>query len=56
MKAVQYLAFGKSDVMQLAEVNKPVISNENEVLIKVIATAVNPLDIKIRMGFMEIRL
>jgi NADPH:quinone reductase-like Zn-dependent oxidoreductase len=53
MKAVQCLAFGKSDVIQLAEVNKPVISNENEVLIKVIATAVNPLDIKIRMGFME---
>ncbi len=52
MKAIQYTAFGKSDVLKLNQVDKPVIK-EDEVLVKVKATTVNPLDIKIRSGNMQ---
>lgn len=53
MKAIQYTAFGQSDVIQLTTIDKPTITHDNEVLIEVKAATVNPLDIKIRMGFME---
>ena len=52
MKAIQYTAFGKSDVLELKQVEKPVMKND-EVLIKVKATTVNPLDMKIRSGNMQ---
>ncbi len=52
MKAIQYKAFGKSDVLELIQVAKPRIQ-ENEVLIKVKATTINPLDMKIRSGDMQ---
>jgi len=53
MKAIQYNAFGKSDVIELAEIAKPVITHDDEVLIKVKAATVNPFDIKVRSGFMQ---
>jgi NADPH:quinone reductase-like Zn-dependent oxidoreductase len=53
MQSIQYQSFGQSDVLALAEVAQPQISNDNEVLIQVKAASVNPLDIKIRMGFMQ---
>ncbi len=53
MQAIQYQSFGQSDVLVLTEVAQPQISNENEVLIQVKAASVNPLDMKIRMGFMQ---
>ncbi len=53
MKTIQYTAFGKSDVITIAEVPSPEISNENQVLIRVKAASVNPLDMKIRMGYMQ---
>ena len=53
MQTIQYQSFGQSDVLALAEVAQPQISNDNEVLIQVKAASVNPLDIKIRMGFMQ---
>ncbi|TAE02869.1 MAG: NADP-dependent oxidoreductase, partial [Bacteroidetes bacterium] len=53
MKAIQYKNFGASDVITVAEVSQPVISNENDLLIQVKAASVNPLDIKIRMGYMQ---
>jgi NADPH:quinone reductase-like Zn-dependent oxidoreductase len=53
MKAIQYNAFGNSDVITLNEIPTPEIKNGNEILIKVKAASVNPLDIKIRMGFMQ---
>ncbi len=53
MKAIQYKNFGNSDVIILAEVSQPVISNENDLLIQIKAASVNPLDIKIRMGYMQ---
>lgn len=53
MKAIQYNAFGNSEVMEVIEIPIPKINNENEVLIKVTAASVNPLDIKIRSGYMQ---
>ncbi|MDX2070087.1 MAG: NADP-dependent oxidoreductase [Haliscomenobacter sp.] len=53
MQTIQYQSFGQSDVLALAEVAQAQISNDNEVLIQVKAASVNPLDIKIRMGFMQ---
>jgi NADPH:quinone reductase-like Zn-dependent oxidoreductase len=53
MQAIQYQSFGPSDVLVVAEVPPPQINNDNEVLIQVKAASVNPLDIKIRMGFMQ---
>ena len=53
MKAIQYKAFGKSDVIEVVEIPMPEIKNENEVLIQVMATSVNPLDMKLRNGTMQ---
>lgn len=53
MKAIQYLSFGKSNVLALADVPQPTISHDSEVLIQVKAASVNPLDIKVRLGFMQ---
>jgi NADPH:quinone reductase-like Zn-dependent oxidoreductase len=53
MKAIQYNAFGNSEVIEVVEIPMPKIKNENEVLIKVAAASVNPLDIKIRSGYMQ---
>ncbi len=49
MKAVRIHAFGSADVMQLEEVPKPQ-PGADEVLIKVRAASVNPVDYKIRSG------
>ena len=43
MKAVVYRCYGSPDVLELEEIEKPVPA-DNEVLIKVKAAAVNPLD------------
>ena len=53
MKAIQYKAFGNSDVIEVVEIPAPEIKNEHDVLIKVKAASVNPLDFKIRMGYMQ---
>lgn len=53
MKAIQYTAFGGSEVIGVAEIPTPEIQNENEVLIQVKAASVNQLDIKIRLGYMQ---
>lgn len=53
MKAIQYNAFGGSEVLTLVEILTPEIKNENDVLIQVKAASVNPLDMKIRMGYMQ---
>lgn len=53
MKAIQYKAYGSSDVIEQVEVSIPSIQSENDVLIEVKAAGVNPIDIKIRMGFMK---
>jgi NADPH:quinone reductase-like Zn-dependent oxidoreductase len=53
MKAIQYKDYGSSAVIELVEVPTPSIKNETDVLIQVKALGVNPIDIKIRMGFMK---
>ncbi len=53
MKAIQYKDYGSSAVIELVEVPAPSIKNETDVLIQVKALGVNPIDIKIRMGFMK---
>lgn len=53
MKAIQYKDFGNSDVIALVEVPKPTIQTPDDILIQVKAASVNPLDFKIRMGYMQ---
>jgi NADPH:quinone reductase-like Zn-dependent oxidoreductase len=52
MKAMQYTAFGGSEVLQLNQIEKPEI-NDDEVLIKIKATTVNPMDMKFRTGSLQ---
>ncbi|MDO3627934.1 NADP-dependent oxidoreductase [Mucilaginibacter sp. BT774] len=52
MKAMQFTVFGDSGVIQLNQVDQPQ-PKENEVLIKIAATTVNPIDMKVRSGFMQ---
>src|SRR5689334_13772380 len=49
MKAVRIERYGNEDVMELAEVERPA-PGDNELLVKVTAAAVNPVDWKIREG------
>ncbi len=49
MKAVYVKQFGEPEVMQLAEVDKP-SPKEDEILVKVEAAGVNPVDTYIRSG------
>ncbi len=43
MKAILFTKYGSPDVIQLAEVEKPV-PNQDQVLVKVVAASANPLD------------
>ncbi len=49
MKAVVYTQYGSPGVLHLKEVDKP-IPNDNEVLIKIMATAVNSGDCRLRQA------
>ncbi len=46
MKGVIMSAYGKNEVVSIAEVAKPAVG-ANEVLIQVVAASLNPLDFKI---------
>jgi NADPH:quinone reductase-like Zn-dependent oxidoreductase len=52
MKAVRIERYGNEDVLELAEVKRPMPA-DNELLVKVRAAAVNPVDWKIRDGLGE---
>jgi NADPH:quinone reductase-like Zn-dependent oxidoreductase len=43
MKAIVYYKYGSPDVLQLADIDKPVV-NDNDILVKVHAASVNPYD------------
>lgn len=53
MKAIQYQNFGASDVIAFSEVAQPEIKTQDDILIQVKAASINPLDLKIRMGYMQ---
>lgn len=53
MKAIQYKDYGSSEVIELVEIPTPTIQNENDILIKVKAAGINPIDMKIRIGLMK---
>jgi NADPH:quinone reductase-like Zn-dependent oxidoreductase len=52
MKAIQFTAYGDSGVIRLNEVEKPQ-ARENEILVKIAATTVNPFDMKVRSGTLQ---
>lgn len=52
MKAIQYISYGNSAVIKLNQVDKPV-PQDDEVLIRIAATTINPMDMKIRSGFLK---
>jgi len=47
MKAIVHCEYGSPDVLKLEEIEKPV-PNDNQILVKVHAAALNPLDLTIR--------
>src|SRR5436305_14140070 len=47
MKAILHCEYGSPDLLTLSDVEKPV-PNDNQLLVKVRAAAVNPLDLTIR--------
>ena len=49
MKAIVYQKFGSSDILRFEKIDKPSPA-DNEVLIKVRAASVNPLDWKLMKG------
>lgn len=53
MKAITYQKFGTTDVLQIVEQPKPVIKAD-QVLVKVKAFSINPMDWKIRNGEMTL--
>lgn len=53
MNAIQYTAFGDSSVLRLADLAQPSAVQADEICIQVHAASINPLDMKIRMGWMQ---
>ena len=49
MKAVVYYEYGSPDVLKLEEIENPV-PKDDDVLVRIHAASVNPLDLKIRSG------
>ncbi|MFQ5659889.1 MAG: zinc-dependent alcohol dehydrogenase family protein [Gammaproteobacteria bacterium] len=54
MKAVVMTGVGGPEVLEVRTLDKPIIKNPNEVLVRLKAAGVNPLDTKLRQGFYPI--
>jgi NADPH:quinone reductase-like Zn-dependent oxidoreductase len=52
MKAVQIRKYGDVDVLRYVDVDEPIV-NDDDVLIRVVGSSVNPVDWKIRAGHMQ---
>lgn len=52
MKALQYKNYGGSAVLEINEVEKPIVG-KGQVLIEVHAASINPFDYKLRLGYMK---
>lgn len=52
MKAVQIHSYGDASVLTYTDVEKPTL-NPDDVLIRVVASSVNPVDWKIRQGYLK---
>lgn len=52
MKVIQYTGYGDSSVLRLNQVEQPQ-PKEDEILIKVTATTINPFDMKLRSGMFQ---
>jgi len=54
MKAVVMTATGEADVLQAVDLPKPEITAPDQVLVKLRAAGINPVDVKMREGFYKI--
>ena len=52
MKAVQISEYGDTSVIQINEIDKPV-PTEDQVLVEVHASSLNPFDTMVRMGYVK---
>ncbi len=52
MKAAQYNSYGGPEVIEINDIPEPVVSN-GQVLVEVYAASINPIDWKIRAGYMK---
>lgn len=52
MKAVQIQQYGDSNVLRYVDIDEPIM-NDDDVLIRVVGSSVNPVDWKIRAGHMK---
>lgn len=50
MRAVRFHAYGPPDVLQVDEVEEPVLQRPRDVRVRVVATTINPVDWKVRAG------
>ncbi|WP_054636785.1 NADPH:quinone reductase [Thalassobacillus sp. C254] len=54
MKAAAFREYGGPEVLKLEDLNRPEIKEDNEILIKVEASGVNPVDTYFRAGIREV--
>ncbi|KAK9478079.1 chaperonin 10-like protein [Lipomyces japonicus] len=54
IKSIRFPKYTKPSGFVLIDVPKPAITNQNEILIKVHAASINPVDVKLAAGFLRI--